>query len=316
MKAPFTPKATLLLAMAFCQSATATTQQAHDEAGALSNALIEKGVSLHGQKIGYLRHGAIERIRVNLEAGRNYVFLIGGCLDAYDMDAALFDDSKREPLVLDADNEKRALLTFTPEETKQYTLGVQMANSTKNGAHYAVLLGETSEGPGQSQPLGEKTIDMEIEVVNEDGKREALRSIIGDSKYLYVRMWATWCPPCIALLPNLQARSQSLGSSGIKVITMNNELGQGGEPGGDIERASIELTRRRISVPSYAEISASPIAQRLGVNSVPRTIILDREGNVLFNGHPIDEDLPSTMTNLGVANFDLKEGLQPKAHAN
>jgi hypothetical protein len=77
------------------------------------------------------------------------------------------------------------------------------------------------------------------------------------------------------------------------------------------------LARRRISVPSYAELPDGVIATELAVDSVPRTLIIDREGKVLYNGHPVskDEGLTELMEKLGVSGFELMDGMQTKQQA-
>ena len=43
---------------------------------------------------------------------------------------------------------------------------------------------------------------VDMELVNIDGTKQNLKDFRG--KWVIVNFWATWCPPCIAEMPDLQ----------------------------------------------------------------------------------------------------------------
>jgi thiol-disulfide isomerase/thioredoxin len=81
--------------------------------------------------------------------------------------------------------------------------------------------------------------------------------------------WATWCPPCVAAMPELQRISQEYAASGVAVVGVNQEPNS-------IPKVRRFLREREISFPSI--IDPGDIAQTFGVVSFPTTIIVDHEG--------------------------------------
>ena len=287
---------------------SATTAQGQAAAGEISNLFIKNNIALHGQKVGYLKYGGTEVIPVELKKDHNYIFVVGGCHDAYHLGMGLVDPATDTLLVKDVDNKNVvAMVKYTPNETKPYTLLIQMANSTRNGAHYAVLMGETEAAKEQEMKLGK--IDLDTKILNSEGNPETLASVFESTgaKALYIRLWATWCPPCIAMLPNLEARFHTLPSNGIAVISVNAEQF---EQGGNIALAKVTLKKHDISAPAYALPPNSPIVSQFGIDSIPRSLVITKDGQVIFNGHPIDKRLNQVMQDLGVSSFDLKAGLK------
>jgi thiol-disulfide isomerase/thioredoxin len=84
-----------------------------------------------------------------------------------------------------------------------------------------------------------------------------------------VNFWATWCAPCIAELPLLEA----LDAEGeYRVITINN----------DFDRQHLEdwLAANPLSLPIHYD-AGNALAAEFGVNSWPTSLLLDEHGVVL-----------------------------------
>lgn len=97
-----------------------------------------------------------------------------------------------------------------------------------------------------------------------------------------VNIWATWCPPCIAEMPSLQALSNDYKNK-IDIVLVSNET---------TEKVEEFLTKNNYDFPVY--ISAGNIPETFNVRSIPRTFLLDKEGHII-----IDES--------GAANWNSKK---------
>src|SRR5210317_951908 len=69
-------------------------------------------------------------------------------------------------------------------------------------------------------PLAVAAIDMPLVAV--DGSKHNLNQYHG--KWLVVNYWATWCPPCIVEMPELQSFHDEHVNRDAMVIGINSEL--------------------------------------------------------------------------------------------
>lgn len=69
-------------------------------------------------------------------------------------------------------------------------------------------------------PVSAPAVDMPLEDIN--GNRVNLKSFQG--KWLVVNYWATWCPPCIEEMPELQLFHDQHADKNAMVIGINTEL--------------------------------------------------------------------------------------------
>jgi thiol-disulfide isomerase/thioredoxin len=92
-----------------------------------------------------------------------------------------------------------------------------------------------------------------------------------------MNLWASWCPPCRAEMPDLQRLLDADGRSGVAVVGVN----EGESP----ERARAFADALRIRFPIW--IDASQRYGRLyGALGLPTTVIVDRKGVIVggFDG--------------------------------
>jgi hypothetical protein len=92
------------------------------------NRTYDKGMLALGQSIN---------IFVTLKAGVRYKLVVGGCEDAYDVDAVLYDENGNL-ISRDNDSSSVAIVDVTPTWTGPFILRVTMYDSSPNGAHYVV----------------------------------------------------------------------------------------------------------------------------------------------------------------------------------
>ncbi len=108
-----------------------------------------------------------------------------------------------------------------------------------------------------------------------DGKPATLAEWKG--KVVVLNFWATWCPPCLAEIPTLEAGRKKYASRGVAFI------GAAVEDSADLVRDFAK--EHNISYPLVMAGSGNGITllQALGneVAGLPFTMVLDREGNVV-----------------------------------
>lgn len=92
-----------------------------------------------------------------------------------------------------------------------------------------------------------------------------------------VDFWATWCPPCVASMPELEATYQSLGARGFVVLGLNQEPDSP-------DRVRGFVRSKGLSFPIL--IDPGVIRRDFGVHSFPTSFLVDREGTIceVFRG--------------------------------
>lgn len=115
--------------------------------------------------------------------------------------------------------------------------------------------------------LGES--DYNWTLLNSDGAMVKLSDY--RDKPVFLNFWATWCPPCVAELPEIQRAWEKHGNS-VEFLLVTNQ-----------EAAVVEafMEKHGYSVPVHYAAAAAP-----GVfnhNSIPTTYILSPEGKIVVN---------------------------------
>lgn len=89
-------------------------------------------------------------------------------------------------------------------------------------------------------------------------------------KIILINFWASWCPPCVAEMPSLQALYNDY-SNQVEFIFVARD---------SEEKIDSFMAKEGFSFPIYYEYSEPPIA--LQSNSLPTTYIIDRSGSIIL----------------------------------
>jgi len=94
-------------------------------------------------------------------------------------------------------------------------------------------------------------------------------------KKLLVNFWASWCVPCRAEMPALQAVANMYDSDSFAVVPINLDVGDSG-----IEKAKKFLADEKLTLPLYpAPLQAFQRLQQEAVTvGLPTTVLLDEKG--------------------------------------
>jgi thiol-disulfide isomerase/thioredoxin len=109
-----------------------------------------------------------------------------------------------------------------------------------------------------------------------DGKPITLSDLSG--KTLLVNLWATWCAPCRAEMPALDALQKELGSDTFEVVAINVDSGGDAKPKKFLEEIKIQ------NLAYYRENTLglfNELQKRGLVLGLPVTLLVDPEGCLL-----------------------------------
>ncbi|MDP4625145.1 MAG: hypothetical protein NWT08_08405 [Akkermansiaceae bacterium] len=114
-----------------------------------------------------------------------------------------------------------------------------------------------------------------------------LGEILGDRKALLLHFWSPWSRECEATLVDFFITADHLNSKGVAVASM---LPETSEKVAVDARLMLAATEKDAPGAWIVDTKKSPLAAKLRVQSVPAVVIISRDGRVLFNGHPTNDD--------------------------
>lgn len=123
--------------------------------------------------------------------------------------------------------------------------------------------------PGRLIEAEQRKPVADIAFSDGDGKTRTLSEFRG--RPVLVNFWATWCPPCIAEMPSLDALQAKLGQERLALIALSQDRGGLPVAKGWLDKAGLQNI-----VPYHADQKA---ARELGTQAqLPVSILLDKQG--------------------------------------
>ena len=122
----------------------------------------------------------------------------------------------------------------------------------------------------------------------------------GKGKNIYVvEFWATWCPPCRKSIPHLSKLQKEYKDKGLVVVGITNEDPAVVEPFVK-EQADMNYN---VGVDTAGNTYN---AYMEGRSAIPQAFIIDKNGVVVWNGHPMEMD--SVLKKVIEGTFDMEKG--------
>ena len=115
-----------------------------------------------------------------------------------------------------------------------------------------------------------------------DGKPVSLRGVKG--KVVLVDFWSTWCPPCVAAVPQLNTLADRYRDRGLEILGVNVDALH--EDVKDVKTALTVVRRFLVDHGSswtclLSGTGTDPITKAYGVSEIPANYLIDRDGKVI-----------------------------------
>jgi len=112
---------------------------------------------------------------------------------------------------------------------------------------------------------------------------------------IVVHFWASWCPPCVAEMPEMAAWLKEHPSVKVLPVSLDN----------DLETAKAFLQQHHIALPAL--LTDSSQSGRMGVRGLPTTILIDQHGKVLTGRIGMQDWQQKTWTDQILAMFSKQQ---------
>lgn len=125
--------------------------------------------------------------------------------------------------------------------------------------------------------VGQKFTDFEMADIK--GKTHKLSEFVGNGKNIVLLdFWASWCPPCRRDMPNLVDTYKEFKGKGFEIVGISL----------DSKKESWEKGIKDLNI-TWTQLSdlkgwKNDGAALYGVNSIPHTILIDKDGTIIAKG--------------------------------
>lgn len=92
-----------------------------------------------------------------------------------------------------------------------------------------------------------------------------------EGKVVFINIWASWCPPCVAEMPDLQLLYNDYKEQLVFIFIARDRK----------EKVSVFMTEHQYNFPVYYERGPGPA--ELNSNSLPTTYILNQEKKIIVS---------------------------------
>jgi thiol-disulfide isomerase/thioredoxin len=95
---------------------------------------------------------------------------------------------------------------------------------------------------------------------------------------LLIEFWATWCPPCRASIAHLNELDKKYHDRGLEIVGISDE-----------DKSVVESFRARTPMHYAVALDTDQkLANGFQVQTIPQAWLFDKDGRVVWSGHPLE----------------------------
>ena len=113
------------------------------------------------------------------------------------------------------------------------------------------------------------TADYDFILIDQEGKRKSFSTYKG--KVVFVNFWATWCPPCIAEMPDINQLYSEMHEKDIEFVLISLD--------DDFQKAKDFVRKKEFGFPIFQ--LASPLPKVYESSAIPTTYVISPNGEIV-----------------------------------
>lgn len=112
------------------------------------------------------------------------------------------------------------------------------------------------------------------------------RDAVTEGRVTLVEFWATWCGPCIAVMPHISELSDTLGPEGLDVVAVSLDRG---ENAGQLVETFLEERSEIVSFEVMLDDGETNRTwfEAAGLRGIPSSFVVAQDGRIAWIGHPM-----------------------------
>jgi peroxiredoxin len=115
----------------------------------------------------------------------------------------------------------------------------------------------------------ERRAQIDFTLMDLHGTNWNLRDLKG--KVVLVNFWATWCPPCLKEIPDLEALYERFKGQGLVILAISDE---------DAGKVEPFVAKHMMTYPVFADPKRKVI-DLFGIDGIPKSFVYDRSGKLV-----------------------------------
>ena len=138
--------------------------------------------------------------------------------------------------------------------------------------------------------IGQKFTDFEMP--NAKGEVHKLSEYVGNGKVVLIDFWASWCPPCRAEMPNLVKAYKDYKDKGFDIVGISLDSKADAWAKGVKD---LNITWTQLSDLKGWQNSGAAL---YGVNSIPHTVLVDKDGTIIaknLHGQELEDKIKEVL---------------------
>jgi len=162
---------------------------------------------------------------------------------------------------------------------------------------------------------GQSVMDTEVKAIGsfttqDVDKNTVTQDIFAEHELTMVNVFATWCSPCVAEMPDLeklhqQIKDKDVGVVGV-VLDVLNERGEIVDE--DLERAQLLVKKTGVTYPVLLPDRGYFNGRLTGIEALPETFFVDKNGNIVGESYSGSGGLEDWIEVVETELANLKEG--------
>lgn len=167
------------------------------------------------------------------------------------------------------------ILTYYPEEVIDYKTRMELIDKLPQRMRNRSVMRKLMQDLKQANKydIGRQIDDFKMKDLN--GTERSIMTLVKQHKVTVIDFWASWCGPCRAEMPSVVEMYKRLNGRGLGIIGISLDEKQ--------EAWANAVKQLHITWPQLSDLKGwqCSAARMFNVNSIPFTIIVDRNGKIL-----------------------------------